>query len=973
MDLTGDSTKLWNVYNRPAVNDDEAKRLAEALGNDERILVFKELVKTEQTYLEDLSSIMNVYVKPFSQKKVALLENHLVVVFFTTLEQIDTLHGRLYKDICSVYAKLIKLPPLGAHPQVESLLSELGSVFIQYSGLFKLYRQYMRLYDIALAEVTNCKDEVVQELLQAGQTSTLMKGATLDSLVIKPIQRLPRYELLLKRILEFTDQEESSCYVSVQEAVQSLSKSVNYVNEVAGERARASKLLALESQFLGSISLLNASRRFIYEGKLKMIKSKKDYKYYFHLFNDMLLYSTKAMVGFEAQGSISFVGLAVSQNQGLGGVPLIFLHSEKESCTLVSDDPQETLKWIGFLKDAVASTNRAYARSKESMKILMQKTMSLQGRTKSLSLLSNTQSLSKTFRDRSDSKTALSVGTTSSSPPAATTPPQFSLQISTADPTRECGNCGTQFDDRFPQKCANCSRKVCTHCRMKRKMVPKLSRFRMHKVCDTCFWLIDSMADYSGLSLEINDDDQKDDLQIPTPVHELTDYEVIYNVMCEVSDSESAYVCNLQLLLQVYIRPLQQLIMYSHHSTTQEEEKSRPSKLSKTIGSMRRKTTTVIPNAVEVTGHENVTMTGKAFDVSKLPPMLSVHANNIEEIFTLNSEFLEDLEQLMDNWGDDKNIIVFESPRSDKHDTPVEDAYAEEEKLHKRCIKVLKQFGPLLKIYNQFALTHRDSSSIFSSPEFEKFFLQCEASSKEYLRAMSFDLSGQVKERLHKLLSSPLSRIDEYEGLLIRARDGCRMGQLQNLKSEFSDILNVVQESKKHFHKAISEQERVSKLQDLENKFINTKIVLSSLHVDDEDSKATAETESLPFHRAISPTVDGQTKRYMVKTGMLVKVSKAKHRKAYQFDLLSDILIYSEVQGKGLVFKLQMPVPTLKVEEIAPNSEIAKTWHIKPSEAALFLRSSLKSFPVIAKNQQERQEWLSAFDSLGCFQSSNAE
>jgi len=80
----------------------------------------------------------------------------------------------------------------------------IGDVFIEFSSRFKIHVEYLTEYKKSMVHYKAIieKSKVFEEWINGQKTKT--KGQDLASLLTMPIQRLPRYVLLIKAIYKHT-------------------------------------------------------------------------------------------------------------------------------------------------------------------------------------------------------------------------------------------------------------------------------------------------------------------------------------------------------------------------------------------------------------------------------------------------------------------------------------------------------------------------------------------------------------------------------------------------------------------------------------------------------------------------------------------------------------------------------------------------------------------------------------------------
>lgn len=82
----------------------------------------------------------------------------------------------------------------------------LGDLFRSYAPYFKMYGQYARDHEecVQMIQASVKTDSAFAEFIKAFQADPETKGQTLESLLICPVQRVPRYTLLIGEIIKLT-------------------------------------------------------------------------------------------------------------------------------------------------------------------------------------------------------------------------------------------------------------------------------------------------------------------------------------------------------------------------------------------------------------------------------------------------------------------------------------------------------------------------------------------------------------------------------------------------------------------------------------------------------------------------------------------------------------------------------------------------------------------------------------------------
>tara|TARA_R110002050_G_scaffold181830_1_gene315302 strand:- start:945 stop:1718 length:774 start_codon:yes stop_codon:yes gene_type:complete len=113
-----------------------------------------------------------------------------------------------------------------------------------------------------------------------------LAGLTLDSLLITPVQRVPRYSLLLKDALKNTPEGHSD-FAHLTTATKKMLEVADFLNNDIGETELRKKFLAIATK--GASSLMRPDRRLLHEGELEVAGATK-LKMHVYVFNDILIH-----------------------------------------------------------------------------------------------------------------------------------------------------------------------------------------------------------------------------------------------------------------------------------------------------------------------------------------------------------------------------------------------------------------------------------------------------------------------------------------------------------------------------------------------------------------------------------------------------------------------------------------------------------------------------------------------------------
>ncbi|KAM4625439.1 rho guanine nucleotide exchange factor TIAM2 [Polymixia lowei] len=191
--------------------------------------VIQELVDTEKSYVKDLACLFEIYLKP--------LQNET----FLTLDEMESLFGSLPEmlDFQRVFLQTLEeriasspdFSTLETPSQFKKLLFSLGGSFLYYADHFKLYSGFCANHIKVQKVLERAKtDRAFKEFLGA-RNPTKQHSSTLESYLIKPVQRVLKYPLLLRELVSLTDADSEEHY-HLTEALKAMEKVASHINEM---------------------------------------------------------------------------------------------------------------------------------------------------------------------------------------------------------------------------------------------------------------------------------------------------------------------------------------------------------------------------------------------------------------------------------------------------------------------------------------------------------------------------------------------------------------------------------------------------------------------------------------------------------------------------------------------------------------------------------------------------------------------
>eukprot|EP00698_Gefionella_okellyi_P013820 TRINITY_DN3810_c0_g1_i1.p1 TRINITY_DN3810_c0_g1~~TRINITY_DN3810_c0_g1_i1.p1 ORF type:complete len:998 (+),score=202.79 TRINITY_DN3810_c0_g1_i1:77-3070(+) len=320
----------------------DAKRLLVSLRDDfeYRRNVVREILETEQRYVDGLIHIRKAYMEPL--KEVAGTSRGIL-----TSEEISTIFFSI-DALFRVNSEL--LSELNDRVNQWEPKSHIADVFLRMAPFFKSYAPYVTNYNRAMTALNDAKRKrpFVQFALQAKQSSP--GGLELRGLLITPVQRLARYPLLLSDLLKHTSPLHRD-YAPLEEALLKLKEIAAKVNEDKREAENVLRLLELQDAIEDlDIELVAPHRRLIQEDTLVYVgpdAHRSDINIF--VFTDVVVLARASKPGhFQNIGLINLQTAIIGTHSALLS-NFFFLIDSGYAYLLVAPDTAGRAQWVSML------------------------------------------------------------------------------------------------------------------------------------------------------------------------------------------------------------------------------------------------------------------------------------------------------------------------------------------------------------------------------------------------------------------------------------------------------------------------------------------------------------------------------------------------------------------------------------------------------------------------------------------------
>uniref|UniRef100_A0A8C0UD32 Pleckstrin homology domain-containing family G member 3-like n=1 Tax=Cyanistes caeruleus TaxID=156563 RepID=A0A8C0UD32_CYACU len=185
--------------------------------------VVQEIVESERTYARDLRSIVEGYLGKIIDAEEPVLRPEQVSALFGNIEDIYELSSTLLQNL-------------------ESCANDPVAVavcFVTRSQEFAIYTQYCNNYPSSVAALTECMRSKVQARFLRECQERLRHALPLGAYLLKPVQRILKYHLLLQEIARHFEHKVGDDYELVLEAIDTMTCVAWYINDMKRKHEHA--------------------------------------------------------------------------------------------------------------------------------------------------------------------------------------------------------------------------------------------------------------------------------------------------------------------------------------------------------------------------------------------------------------------------------------------------------------------------------------------------------------------------------------------------------------------------------------------------------------------------------------------------------------------------------------------------------------------------------------------------------------
>ncbi|XP_028516449.1 uncharacterized protein LOC110244411 [Exaiptasia diaphana] len=238
----GDDNSIQNGHRNSSIStssfmglkmlqDSALSKYSEDSYERKRTRAAEELLTSEMSYFSGINILISNYLRPI--KDLCLIPKDDIHRIFSNIETLASISKEM---VSKLQQRLAKWDP-------EK--TEIGDALLEVFAYLKMFEPYFN---------TRKKGNEVKSKLEKSNdkfrtiVSKVINGQTMDSLLLMPIQRIPRYEMLLKELVKRT-KEDHPDYGNLKEALLKSQKAAAELNEHLRRIENETKIIEIMKSF----------------------------------------------------------------------------------------------------------------------------------------------------------------------------------------------------------------------------------------------------------------------------------------------------------------------------------------------------------------------------------------------------------------------------------------------------------------------------------------------------------------------------------------------------------------------------------------------------------------------------------------------------------------------------------------------------------------------------------------------------
>ncbi|KAJ7332929.1 hypothetical protein JRQ81_015109 [Phrynocephalus forsythii] len=320
-----------------------------------------ELLETEHAYVTRLHLLDQVFFLELLKeaRNAKTFPEGMVKMIFSNISSIYQFHAEFF------------LPELQKRMENWDSNPRIGDIIQKVAPFLKMYSEYVKNFDKAVELITTWSEKSLafQEVLSCIQRREICANLTLQHHMLEPIQRIPRYELLLKDYIQKLPLE-SPDRQDAQKALEMIFTAAKHCNAAIAEMERLQNLWEVYRRLGLEDDISDPSNELIKEGPVQKISFRHNItmEKYIFLFNNVLLYCAPKVIQvgaeFQVRSRMDVEGMKVRELNDTQFPHAFVVSGKQRTIELQTRSQEEMNAWIEAIQSAIDKKEK----SRESFK-----------------------------------------------------------------------------------------------------------------------------------------------------------------------------------------------------------------------------------------------------------------------------------------------------------------------------------------------------------------------------------------------------------------------------------------------------------------------------------------------------------------------------------------------------------------------------------------------------------------------------
>ncbi|XP_077423351.1 FYVE, RhoGEF and PH domain-containing protein 4-like isoform X2 [Vanacampus margaritifer] len=352
----------------------EEARTEQKETNEQKLFkIASELLHTEKAYVTRLNLLDQAFcTKLMEEANKGTFPVDVVKNIFSNISSINTFHSQFL------------LPDLEKRMGEWESTPRIGDILQKLTPFLKMYAEYVKNFDKAMELLKQWSDRSPQfkSIIQEIQSQEACGSLTLQHHMLEPVQRVPRYEMLLKDYLKKLPQDDPDRR-DAEKSLEIIATAATHSNSAIRKSENLKKLMEIYEMLGEEEDIVHASNEFIKEGHILKLAARNTsaMERYLFLFNNMLLYCVPKF-------SLGGPKYTVRTRIGIDGMKVLETTNEDYPHTFQVSGKERTLELQASSEQDKAGWIKAF---RETIEVFQQKNESFKNASKDVEEVSNAE------------------------------------------------------------------------------------------------------------------------------------------------------------------------------------------------------------------------------------------------------------------------------------------------------------------------------------------------------------------------------------------------------------------------------------------------------------------------------------------------------------------------------------------------------------------------------------------------------